>query len=52
MQNNLLRRFHFASFTPGGAPFGRLPGVIDMMPLQGILNVVKTSGICPELEST
>jgi len=35
-----MRRFHSSSATPGYAPFGRLPGVIDIMPLQGIFNGV------------
>ena len=30
-----MRRFHNLSLTPGDAPGGRLPGAIDLLPLQG-----------------
>jgi len=36
-----MRRFPSTSFTPGGAPVGRFPGVIDIMPLQGKLQYIE-----------
>jgi hypothetical protein len=45
LQNNQMRRFHSTSFTSGGVPFGRLPGIIDSLPLQGEFVML----FCPEV---